>query len=88
MGVHGGPPPCTWRTSGSGTSRSRPDSSTRTRPPTLLKLLATHHIDLARFVTHRFAMADFIDAYDTFAVLPRRARSSGPHDLTGDIVDL
>src|SRR6478735_10677427 len=35
--------------------------------PTLLRLLATHHIDLAQFVTHRFPMADFLDAYDTFA---------------------
>jgi alcohol dehydrogenase len=35
--------------------------------PTLLRLLAAHHIDLARFVTHRFAMDDFLDAYDTFA---------------------
>ena len=30
--------------------------------PTLLRLLAAHHIDLARFVTHRFAMDDFLDA--------------------------
>ena len=35
--------------------------------PTLLRLLATHQIDLARFVTHRFAMADVLEAYDTFA---------------------
>jgi alcohol dehydrogenase len=35
--------------------------------PTLLTLLATHQVDLARFVTHRFAMGDFLDAYDTFA---------------------
>ena len=35
--------------------------------PTLLRLLAAHHIDLARFVTHRFPMGEFIDAYDTFA---------------------
>jgi len=35
--------------------------------PTLLRLLAAHHIDLAQFVTHRFPMADFLDAYDTFA---------------------
>ena len=35
--------------------------------PTLLRLLATHQIDLARFVTHRFAMGDFLKAYDTFA---------------------
>ena len=35
--------------------------------PTLLKLLSTHQVDLARFVTHRFAMGEFLDAYDTFA---------------------
>ncbi|GAA5019490.1 zinc-dependent alcohol dehydrogenase family protein [Terrabacter aeriphilus] len=35
--------------------------------PTLLRLLATHQVDLARFVTHRFAMGEFIEAYDTFA---------------------
>ncbi|WP_076262914.1 zinc-binding dehydrogenase [Intrasporangium flavum] len=35
--------------------------------PTLLKLLATHQVDLARFVTHRFTMDEFLDAYDTFA---------------------
>jgi alcohol dehydrogenase len=35
--------------------------------PTLLRLLATHQIDLARFVTHRFEMGDFMQAYDTFA---------------------
>jgi alcohol dehydrogenase len=35
--------------------------------PTLLRLVASRQVDVARFVTHRFAMADFIDAYDTFA---------------------
>ncbi|WP_374970817.1 zinc-binding dehydrogenase [Terrabacter sp. BE26] len=35
--------------------------------PTLLKLLSTHQVDLARFVTHRFRMGDFMHAYDTFA---------------------
>jgi alcohol dehydrogenase len=35
--------------------------------PTLLKLLATRQVDLARFVTHRFTMGEFLDAYDTFA---------------------
>ncbi|GAA4122774.1 zinc-dependent alcohol dehydrogenase family protein [Knoellia locipacati] len=35
--------------------------------PTLLKLVASHQIDLARFVTHRFAMADFMEAYDVFS---------------------
>lgn len=35
--------------------------------PTLLKLLATRQVDLARFVTHRVTMGEFLDAYDTFA---------------------
>ena len=35
--------------------------------PTLLKLVASHQIDLARFVTHRFAMDDFMEAYDVFS---------------------
>lgn len=35
--------------------------------PTLLRLLATHQVDLARFVTHRFALGDFMKAYDAFA---------------------
>lgn len=34
--------------------------------PTLLKLLSTHQVDLARFVTHRFTMDDFLEAFDTF----------------------
>ena len=33
IGVHGKPPRCTWKTSGSGTSRSRPGWWTRTRRP-------------------------------------------------------
>jgi alcohol dehydrogenase len=35
--------------------------------PTLLKLLSLRQIDVARFVTHRFPMADFMDAYEVFA---------------------
>jgi alcohol dehydrogenase len=35
--------------------------------PTLLRLATGHQLDVARFVTHHFAMDDFIDAYDTFA---------------------
>ena len=35
--------------------------------PTLLKLVAGHQIDLAPFVTHRFAMEDFMEAYDVFS---------------------
>ena len=34
--------------------------------PTLLRLTAGRQLDVARFVTHRFAMDDFIAAYDTF----------------------
>jgi alcohol dehydrogenase len=35
--------------------------------PTLLRLLASHHIDAGRFVTHRFALDEFDKAYDVFA---------------------
>jgi alcohol dehydrogenase len=35
--------------------------------PTLLRLTTSHQLDVARFVTHHFAMNDFIAAYDTFA---------------------
>jgi alcohol dehydrogenase len=33
---------------------------------TLLRLVATHQIDAARFVTHRFGLDEFLDAYDIF----------------------
>ena len=35
--------------------------------PTLLKLTTSNQLDAARFVTHHFAMDDFIEAYDVFA---------------------
>jgi alcohol dehydrogenase len=35
--------------------------------PTLLRLLISHQIDAARFVTHHFGLHDMMDAYDTFA---------------------
>src|SRR5690348_6494306 len=35
--------------------------------PTLLKLMATRQVDAHRFVTHHFAMDEFMDAYDVFA---------------------
>jgi alcohol dehydrogenase len=35
--------------------------------PTLLKLVAAHQIDAARFVTHRFKLDDVVNAYDVFA---------------------
>jgi alcohol dehydrogenase len=34
--------------------------------PTLLKLVVSGQLDVKRFVTHRFALADIIDAYDAF----------------------
>ena len=35
--------------------------------PTLLRLLTSHQIDAGRFVTHHFALDDFVEAYDVFA---------------------
>jgi alcohol dehydrogenase len=35
--------------------------------PTLLRLLASHHIDAHQFITHHFALEEFGTAYDTFA---------------------
>ncbi len=35
--------------------------------PTLLRLISGQQIDAGRFVTHRFALDDFEDAYDVFA---------------------
>jgi len=34
--------------------------------PTLLRLIESHKIDAARFVTHRFDLADILAAYDVF----------------------
>jgi alcohol dehydrogenase len=34
--------------------------------PTLLRLVAAHQIDSARFVTHRFGIDEFLQAYDVF----------------------
>jgi alcohol dehydrogenase len=34
--------------------------------PTLLRLLTSHQIDAARFVTHHFGLNDMIEAYDVF----------------------
>jgi alcohol dehydrogenase len=34
--------------------------------PTLLRLLTSHNIDAARFITHRFALDEFDEAYDVF----------------------
>jgi alcohol dehydrogenase len=41
--------------------------------PTLLRLVASRQIDAARFVTHRFALEDIVEAYDVF----RRAAETG-----------
>ena len=35
--------------------------------PTLLELIRSGQLDVARFVTHRFVMDGFLDAYDTFS---------------------
>ena len=35
--------------------------------PTLLRLVTGHQIDAGRFVTHRFPLDDFVDAYAVFA---------------------
>jgi len=35
--------------------------------PTLLRLVAARQIESSRFVTHRFGLAEFIDAYDVFS---------------------
>jgi alcohol dehydrogenase len=34
--------------------------------PTLLKLIAGHQLDAGRFVTHHFALDEFVEAYDVF----------------------
>ena len=35
--------------------------------PTLLRLVGNGQLDAARFVTHRFPLSEFEQAYDTFA---------------------
>ncbi len=35
--------------------------------PTLLRLVSSGQIDVGRFITHRFALDDIIEAYDTFS---------------------
>ena len=35
--------------------------------PTLLRLVAAGQVDSARFITHRFALDQFVDAYDVFS---------------------
>lgn len=41
--------------------------------PTLLRLMAARQIDAGRFVTHRFALGDIVEAYDVF----KRAADTG-----------
>jgi alcohol dehydrogenase len=35
--------------------------------PTLLKLIAAGQVDPGKFITHRFGMDEFMEAYDVFA---------------------
>jgi alcohol dehydrogenase len=35
--------------------------------PTLLRLITSHQVDAGRFVTHRFHLDEFVEAYDVFA---------------------
>jgi len=35
--------------------------------PTLMRLITTGQIDARRFITHRFALHEFDEAYDVFA---------------------
>lgn len=41
--------------------------------PTLINLIVSGQLDIGTFVTYRFSMDDFLDAYDTFA----RAEDTG-----------
>ena len=56
----------TLKSSGRRTSRSRPDSSTRTRRRRCSELVTSGQLDATRFVTHHFALDQFMEAYDTF----------------------
>jgi len=38
--------------------------------PTLMHLLTTGRIDARRFITHRFGLVEFDEAYDVFAGAP------------------
>jgi alcohol dehydrogenase len=35
--------------------------------PTLMRLVASRQVDVAQFVTHRFQLDDFMEAYRVFA---------------------
>ena len=43
--------------------------------PTLMRLVANGQLDASRFVTHRFGLDDFEQAYDVFADAAAAARS-------------
>ena len=45
--------------------------------PTLLRLVTSHQIDAGRFVTHHFALDDFIEAYDVFGRAAETGRAQG-----------
>lgn len=42
--------------------------------PTLLSLIQSGQLDIGRFVTHGFALDDFLEAYDTFSRPERQGR--------------
>ena len=50
-----------------GGTRSRMEREQREGCATLLHLLATHQVDAARFITHRFTLDEFDAAYDVFS---------------------
>ena len=82
IGVHGRPPRCTSRTSGSGTSRSRPAWSTRTpRRPCCGSW--RHQIDTARFITHHFLMDEFMRRMMFARAADTGGAEGRSHPLTG-----
>ncbi len=44
-----------------------PDPEITSSAPTLMRLVADGQIDARRFITHRFALDEFDQAYDVFA---------------------
>ena len=51
--------------------------------PTLMRLVATGQLDVGRFVTHRFGMDDFEQAYDVFGDAASQRRAQGRPDPPG-----
>ena len=68
-------PPCTWRSSGPGTSRSPRGLVDTNSIPVLLRLLASKQIETSKFVTHRFGCTSSPRPTTSFPGLARRARS-------------